>query len=88
MDRNLGAEVTTAELEQSLEEIQVLRRWFAEQVLHTNSSTASSAILLLPVGSGHPVRKDNFVVTQPRLRIDALNFGAILGLPQFIIPSK
>lgn len=86
--RDLGAEVTKAELEQGLDELKVFRDWFADNVLRADEKCGSSAILVLPVGPGQPIYRDIYIPPKAREGIDALSLGAFLRVPQIVLPSK
>ncbi|KAI1122276.1 amidase signature domain-containing protein [Nemania abortiva] len=83
---DLGAEVTKAEREQGLRELQVFRNWVADNVLRGDERCGSNAILVLPVGPGQPVYRDIYIPPKAREGIDALTLGAFLRIPQVVLP--
>jgi len=46
------------------------------------------AVLILPIGPGAPVYRDQFVAPTPRVGLDALNIVSALRLPQVVLPSE
>lgn len=74
--------------DQSVKDIKIFKQWFDETFMKRDEQTGSSAILIMPVGPGAPNYRDQFIVPTPRIGLDALNIGAVLRLPQVVLPGK
>lgn len=56
--RDRGAQVTLEQKEKSLEELEVYRRWFQENIMKPDANGGSDAVLFVPCGSGEPKYRD------------------------------
>ena len=68
--RDTGAEVTIEQKAQGLEEIEVYKTWFRDNIMTADEVTASDAVLILPCGTSAPKYRDdqNVLVTWPILK--------------------
>lgn len=57
--RNMGDAVTQEQVNQSLKEWAIYQRWFGETILTEDQVSGSTAILILPCGSGDPKYRDD-----------------------------
>ncbi|KAF2762286.1 amidase signature enzyme [Pseudovirgaria hyperparasitica] len=83
---DIGANLSKSDYEQSKKDIVLFRKWFDTKIMGKSSGSGTDAILVLPVGPGAPVYRDQFVVPTPRLGLDALNLAAALALPHAVFP--
>ncbi|KAF2116745.1 amidase signature domain-containing protein [Lophiotrema nucula] len=86
MKWDVGAGISREEYEATLLDLQVFRQWFHDNILKPQSRTGSTALLILPVGPGNPVFRDEIVESPPRFGIDQADLGAIAALPQIVLP--
>jgi hypothetical protein len=56
--RDRGAQVTLDNKNQALKEFDVYRQWFQENIMKPEPNGSSSAIMILPCGSGEPKYRD------------------------------
>src|SRR4051812_23711293 len=87
--RALGKEVTIEQKEEALDEMEIFRNWFTENVMKGEAQTASSAVLILPSGRGQPWYRD--VPLEVPFRTNGYNsmaLAVLLALPQLVVPSK
>jgi hypothetical protein len=87
LHRDLGLEVTLKDRNRSIIELGIFQRCFKENILALDDKTASTTIMIPPVGTGVPVYRDIVAPFVKRYGIDSLNLAALLRVPQLVVPS-
>ncbi|KAK8059413.1 amidase signature enzyme [Apiospora saccharicola] len=82
-----GSEVTKEMKETSLQEVEVYRRWFRDNVLKPTEGGGTTAIMLIPCGSSTPKYRDEPNKAPGPVGAYSWNYiASVQGLPQLVVP--
>ncbi|PQE11375.1 hypothetical protein CJF31_00001188 [Rutstroemia sp. NJR-2017a BVV2] len=85
--RDRGAQVTLDNKNRALKEFDVYRRWFQENIMKPGPNGSSSAIMILPCGSGEPKYRNLPNPAPGMMPAFSPNYiASVLGLPQVVVP--
>ncbi|KAF5542839.1 amidase signature domain-containing protein [Fusarium phyllophilum] len=84
---DIGKDVTSQKYETYMEQLEVFRNWFTENVMGPDSKTLSNAILIMPYGEPHPEYRDEANAPAGTFPTIAEKFiSPILHAPQLVLP--
>ncbi|KAF5530149.1 amidase signature domain-containing protein [Fusarium mexicanum] len=84
---DVGKAVTSQEYDQYLNQLEVFRKWFSENLMGPDSRTLSDAILIMPYGEPHPEYRDEANPPAGTFPTIAEKFiSPILHAPQLVLP--
>lgn len=85
--RDIGVNVTKAEYENYLHEINVFQTWFDKNIMPLGSDKSSGAVMILPTGTVRPTYRDDFPGDlYPMEGIVPNHLYAMLGAPHIFVP--
>lgn len=82
-----GSKVTLAQKEEALQEMTIYRKWFAKNILRQDDSTASTAVMIMPLSCYAPDYRDTIHKEPESLPAHSENYlASLLKLPQLVLP--